>query len=142
MLCSMADRNDLCELLLDFKADPQKKGPRGLSAMVWADWYHSSKALALLKAERRERREDREGLKRLQQALKEGLHALFAPFFFFFFFFSHVLDGFRGIFYVFLHFLHLFRDLIGRVGGTHRDALGCGGPHRGHELPRPPGREV
>lgn len=101
ILCSMADRSDLCSLLLDFKADPFKTGPRGRSAMLWADWYHSSGALALLKAERRERREDREGLKRLQQALKERFHLLLTCFQLVFFGFWINFGSFWICFHVF-----------------------------------------
>ncbi|CAK9076270.1 ANK_REP_REGION domain-containing protein, partial [Durusdinium trenchii] len=71
ILCAMADRGDLCQLLLQFGADPFQAGPRGRSALLWADWYQASKALAVLKAEKREKRDDREGLKRLQQGLKD-----------------------------------------------------------------------
>ncbi|CAK8991873.1 unnamed protein product [Durusdinium trenchii] len=73
ILCAMADRGDLCQLLLQFGADPFQAGPRGRSALLWADWYQASKALAVLKAEKREKRDDREGLKRLQQGLKDEL---------------------------------------------------------------------
>eukprot|EP00435_Cladocopium_sp_Y103_P009000 s2011_g2.t1 len=71
ILAAMADRGDLCELLLQFGADPFQAGPRGRSALLWADWYQASRSLAVLKADRREKRDDREGLKRLQQALKD-----------------------------------------------------------------------
>ena len=71
ILAAMADRGDMCELLLQFGADPFQAGPRGRSALLWADWYQASRSLAVLKADRREKRDDREGLKRLQQALKD-----------------------------------------------------------------------
>ncbi|CAJ1411095.1 unnamed protein product, partial [Effrenium voratum] len=81
LLCAMADRRELCQLLLQFGADPFQAGPRGRTAMLWADWYNASGALALLKTEgRRERKDDREGLKRLQTASKDELAApLVAP---------------------------------------------------------------
>lgn len=74
LLCAMVDRGDAVELLLKHGADPYQAGPRGRTAMLWADWYRCSSALAVLKAEgRREKREDREGLKRLQTAMKDEL---------------------------------------------------------------------
>eukprot|EP00930_Biecheleria_cincta_P071330 TRINITY_DN58847_c0_g1_i1.p1 TRINITY_DN58847_c0_g1~~TRINITY_DN58847_c0_g1_i1.p1 ORF type:complete len:1439 (+),score=298.77 TRINITY_DN58847_c0_g1_i1:5415-9731(+) len=79
-LCAMADRGDACQLLLDFGADPFAPGPRGRTAMLWADWYQASSALAVLKADgRREKRDDREGLKRLQAATKDEASALVTP---------------------------------------------------------------
>merc|ERR1712151_1442726 len=69
ILCAMADRADACRLLINARADVFRAGPRGRTALFWAEWYKANAALAVLKEEgRKAKRDDREGLKRLQTA--------------------------------------------------------------------------
>merc|ERR1719329_25488 len=81
-LCAMGGRSDACQMLIDAKADVfAAAGPRGRTALLWADWYQASDSLAVLTSHgRKMKKEDREGLKRFRAASKDDLvTAILAP---------------------------------------------------------------